>query len=163
MGCLLGWAFFVPCPLPFIFSFPFLSLNHTAALNFFNNHMASPCHALCSPRHRLGDLNEWLVTAHLAALKTMLERPQNCNYRIEDLRDIWLLTTFYHSSCANGLGSHNLWLINHLPLLQSWGKFWQGIKSYDRLVTVKSWHPITGNMNQTIAMLVRIIIISTHY
>ena len=42
--------FFVPCPLPFIFSFPFLSLNHTAALNFFNNHMASPCHALCLPR-----------------------------------------------------------------------------------------------------------------
>ena len=36
-----------------------------------NNHMASPCHALCSPRRRLGDLNEWLATARLAALKTM--------------------------------------------------------------------------------------------
>ena len=56
----------------FIFSFPFLSLNHTAALNFFNNHMASPCHALCSPRRRLGDLNECLAMARLAALKTML-------------------------------------------------------------------------------------------
>jgi hypothetical protein len=72
MGCLLGWAFFfIPCPSSFIFVIFLFIPSPCSCFEVFYNHMASPCIALCSPSRRLGDSNEWLATARLAALKTM--------------------------------------------------------------------------------------------
>ena len=69
MGCLLGRAFFV-------FSFSFLSLNHAPALKF----LIIIWRPLATPCARLGDSNEWLATAHLSALKTMLKSVTNLQH-----------------------------------------------------------------------------------